>query len=137
MEGSVDEGSTKSDEEYDDLAMQDIPENGYLSDDEELAKKLESAMKSVDDLEKQPSKTTNEVQGKKYKQNLDLFLRNKDENLSDPRARSYPFLLKEKNERKGPSSGNARIRKRSLSIPAYGKHGSLEINPNLATALLR
>ncbi|KAL4560886.1 hypothetical protein LXL04_033042 [Taraxacum kok-saghyz] len=31
MEGSVDEESTKSDEEYDDLAMQDIQENGYLN----------------------------------------------------------------------------------------------------------
>ena len=34
MEGSVDEESTKSDEEYDDLAMQDIQENGYFTDDE-------------------------------------------------------------------------------------------------------
>ena len=34
MEGSVDEESTKSDEEYDDLAMQNIQENGYFTDDE-------------------------------------------------------------------------------------------------------
>ncbi|KAK1426283.1 hypothetical protein QVD17_14954 [Tagetes erecta] len=32
MEGSVDEGSTKSDEEYDDLAMQDTQENSYFTD---------------------------------------------------------------------------------------------------------
>ena len=35
MEGSVDEESTKSYEEYDDLAMQDIQENGYWSNDDE------------------------------------------------------------------------------------------------------
>uniref|UniRef100_A0A0D9Z074 Zeta toxin domain-containing protein n=3 Tax=Oryza TaxID=4527 RepID=A0A0D9Z074_9ORYZ len=35
--GSVDEHSTKSDEEYDDLAMQDVMENGYWSDDEQAA----------------------------------------------------------------------------------------------------
>ncbi|KAL8463683.1 hypothetical protein ACS0TY_033590 [Phlomoides rotata] len=29
LEGSVDEESTKSDEEYDDLAMQDFPNSGY------------------------------------------------------------------------------------------------------------
>ncbi|XP_076896595.1 P-loop NTPase domain-containing protein LPA1 homolog 2-like [Bidens hawaiensis] len=32
MEGSVDEESTKSDEEYDDLAMQDIQENSHFTD---------------------------------------------------------------------------------------------------------
>lgn len=30
----MDEGSTKSDEEYDDLAMQDTPDNGYASREE-------------------------------------------------------------------------------------------------------
>ncbi|PWA52780.1 P-loop containing nucleoside triphosphate hydrolase [Artemisia annua] len=34
MEGSVDEESTKSDEEYDDLAMLDTQENGYSTDTE-------------------------------------------------------------------------------------------------------
>ncbi|GLT60758.1 hypothetical protein SLA2020_335110 [Shorea laevis] len=38
--GSVDEESTKSDEEYDDLAMQDVQDNGYWSDDEEAEDKL-------------------------------------------------------------------------------------------------
>ena len=33
MEGSVDEDCNRSDEEYDDLAMGDCMENGYLSDD--------------------------------------------------------------------------------------------------------
>ncbi|KAE8692921.1 P-loop NTPase domain-containing protein LPA1-like protein 1 [Hibiscus syriacus] len=34
--GSVDEGSTKSDEENDDLALQDVMKNGYFPDDEEF-----------------------------------------------------------------------------------------------------
>ena len=33
MEGSVDEDCNRSDEEYDDLAMRDCLENGYLTDD--------------------------------------------------------------------------------------------------------
>jgi hypothetical protein len=33
MEGSVDEDCNRSDEEYDDLAMRDSMENGYLTDD--------------------------------------------------------------------------------------------------------
>jgi len=38
MEGSVDEESMKSDEEYEDLAMRDDLEDGYWSDDaKELA----------------------------------------------------------------------------------------------------
>ncbi|XP_051120840.1 P-loop NTPase domain-containing protein LPA1 homolog 2 [Andrographis paniculata] len=36
LEGSVDEESTKSDEEYNDLAMQDTPDNSYLSRDDEV-----------------------------------------------------------------------------------------------------
>lgn len=42
MEGSVDEELTKSDEEFDDLAMRDVQENGYWSDDE----------KDTDDVDK-------------------------------------------------------------------------------------
>lgn len=41
LEGSVDEESTKTDEEYDDLAMQDTPEGGISCDDEELGHKSE------------------------------------------------------------------------------------------------
>lgn len=33
MEGSVDEDCNRSDEEYDDLAMRDCMENGFLTDD--------------------------------------------------------------------------------------------------------
>ncbi|KAL3530534.1 hypothetical protein ACH5RR_009856 [Cinchona calisaya] len=137
MEGSVDEGSTKSDEEYDDLAVRDIQQNGYISDDdEELCNELESKMNFMDDLESQPGKLADELHEEKYKQNLDGFLKNNGETLLEPPARSYSSFLRQKSERKVPS-GNVRTRKRSLSIPASGKDGSLENNPTLSGALLR
>lgn len=51
MEGSVDEDSTKSDEEYDDLAMQDGLDNGCWSDD---AKELDNAEEQTS---KEPKKS--------------------------------------------------------------------------------
>lgn len=109
--GSVDEESTKSDEEYDDLAMQDVPENGYWSDDDEEFKN-EGA---IDD-------------GNKYRQNLDLFLRTRSEPVPESFC-SYSSLLKEKVERRLPPSGKARLRKRSLSISALGKGSSAVQDP--------
>ncbi|CAL9772577.1 unnamed protein product [Musa acuminata subsp. burmannicoides] len=52
LEGSVDEGSTKSDEEFEDLAMQDSQENGYWTDDDEPTniKKLTSEKKLTRDM---------------------------------------------------------------------------------------
>ncbi|KAJ0967326.1 hypothetical protein J5N97_024243 [Dioscorea zingiberensis] len=53
MEGSVDEESTKTDEEYEDLAIRDSFENGYWSDDDEeqnenkLAEKNNSALSGI------------------------------------------------------------------------------------------
>lgn len=122
MEGSVDEGSTKTDEEYDDLAMQDVQlqQTGYLSDDDEVfLKKQGSKTNVLDDSGNHPPKgANNNLHEEKYKQNLSLFLKNNGERLLEPPARSYSSFLREKNERKVPSSGDARIRKRSLSIPA-------------------
>jgi hypothetical protein len=109
--GSVDEESTKSDEEYDDLAMQDVPENGYWSDDDEEFKNEVA----IDD-------------GNKYRQNLDLFLRTRSEPVPESFC-SYSSLLKEKVERRLPPSGKARLRKRSLSISALGKGSSAVQDP--------
>ncbi|KAL5709971.1 hypothetical protein ACHQM5_020591 [Ranunculus cassubicifolius] len=96
MEGSVDEESTKSDEEYDDLAMQDghdTNNNGYWSDDEE------------EEYTKLPSLGEDgKLNNNKYMDNLNLFL---------------------KSSRASVRGNAARMRKRSLSIPAVGKHGSL------------
>lgn len=118
--GSVDEESTKSDEEYDDLAMQDVQDNGYWSDDEEAEDKLVPVS----------SEESMGMQADKYRQNLELFLRTKSEPLSEPCSYS---LLMGKNERRMPS-GNVKMRKRSLSIPAFRKHGSFMNGPILSGA---
>ncbi|XP_030961499.1 P-loop NTPase domain-containing protein LPA1 homolog 1-like [Quercus lobata] len=106
--GSVDEESTKSDEEYDDLAMQDMQENGYWSDDDEEAK--------------------DKVMPGSRDRNLDNFHRTKSETLSEPC--SYSSILLEKNERRKPSNG--KMRRRSLSIPAFRKHGAFMDGPILS-----
>ncbi|GMN24951.1 hypothetical protein TIFTF001_000737 [Ficus carica] len=110
--GSVDEESTKSDEEYDDLAMQDMMDNGYWSEDDEEAKDKMAAPVSGDQ--------TFRRQRDKFRRNTDNFLRSKSDPLSDPLC-PYSSLLKEKNETRMPSP--AKNRRRSLSIPALGKHG--------------
>ncbi|XP_057781823.1 P-loop NTPase domain-containing protein LPA1 homolog 2-like [Salvia miltiorrhiza] len=94
LEGSVDEESTKSDEEYDDLAMQD---NGYLSDDDEELKS--------NDVSKEQS---NEID---VQQKMEVFERAKSEPLPDSMMRRAlaPFR-----ERKAAAS--VRLRKRSQSI---------------------
>ncbi|KAG6678605.1 hypothetical protein I3843_14G087700 [Carya illinoinensis] len=108
--GSVDEESTKSDEEYEDLAMQDMQENGLWSDNAEEAKdKLAPVSKD---------------------QNLELYYRTKSEPLSE--LCSYSLLV-DKNEMRMPS-GNLKMRTRSLSIPALVKHGSFMGGPILSGA---
>lgn len=119
--GSVDEESTKSDEEYDDLAMQDVVENGYWSDDDDefrskvglVGGELGSKMHG----------------GNRYRRNLDLFHRSRSEPVAVPEPQcSYSSLLVEKNERK------AKLRTRSLSIPALGKHRPAMNDPILSGA---
>ncbi|KAJ8768740.1 hypothetical protein K2173_023644 [Erythroxylum novogranatense] len=106
--GSVDEESTKSDEEYDDLAMQDVQGNGYWSDDdEEYQDKLLPIFRN----------RSNPVRGEKYTQNLDLTLRSRSEQLDESLC-SYASRLM-------VNSGNVKMRKRSQSIPTVRKHGGL------------
>lgn len=122
--GSVDEESTKSDEEYDDLAMQDMLENGYWSDDDEFRSKVGGIGGEVG---------TKMHGGNKYRRNLDLFLRSRSEPVPmavavpEPLC-SYSSLLVEKSERK------AKLRTRSLSIPALGKQSSTTNDPILSGA---
>ncbi|CAI8592417.1 unnamed protein product [Vicia faba] len=118
--GSVDEESTKSDEEYDDLAMQDVLENGYCSDDDEEFK----SKVAIDDGD-----LGTIMQENKYRQNLDLFLRTRSEPLPDSSFYPYSSLLMEKVERRLPPSGKARLKKRSLSISALGKGSSTIQDP--------
>lgn len=112
--GSVDEESTKSDEEYDDLALQDMPEIGYWSEDEE-----EEAKDKILPVSGDPSSRRQH----RDRQNMDNFVRTKSDPSSEPLC-SYSSLLREKNESR-ISSGNVKSRRRSLSIPALGKHGSV------------
>lgn len=133
MEGSVDEESTKSDEEYEDLAIRDGQENGYWSDDEEEKEQLMPG-----------SSAGGRNHADKYRQNLDLFLKTSEpfEHPSEPSC-SYSSFLSETNQR-GGTVADGRMRKRSLSdprfqeksqsIPALGKHGSLFNGPILSGA---
>ncbi|KAG6607154.1 P-loop NTPase domain-containing protein LPA1-like 1, partial [Cucurbita argyrosperma subsp. sororia] len=67
--GSVDEESSKSDEEYDDLALQDILDNGYQSDEdnEEIKKNCEDDFRYQFRVKK----------GLKYNQNLEPLQQSK------------------------------------------------------------
>ncbi|ONK63776.1 uncharacterized protein A4U43_C07F18810 [Asparagus officinalis] len=106
MEGSVDEDSTKSDEEYDDLAMRDGQECGGWSDDEvELAKDRKLT------LEKGTTVNNSKVTARnseKYRQNLDLFLK-LSQGLGEA-SRAYSLFPDRKE-----NSSDARARTRSLS----------------------
>ncbi|KAL6967186.1 hypothetical protein U1Q18_032988 [Sarracenia purpurea var. burkii] len=121
MEGSVDEESTKSDEEYDDLVMQDIQENGYWSDDDEEFK--DKVVVPISG-EEPTDGVLSVIHGDKDRQTLGHFLRTKSATLSELPC-SYSYLLsREKNEKRVQLSGNVKMRRRSHSIPAFGKHGS-------------
>nr|GEV30137.1 P-loop NTPase domain-containing protein LPA1 homolog 2-like [Tanacetum cinerariifolium] len=105
MEGSVDEESTKSDEEYDDLAMQDIQEYGYFTDAE---------------LEYKQDPSTN-TRAEKYKQNLDRFLRTKSESVID----SLVINSEIPKEKRLASLGSLRGRGRSYSISVSARKEQL------------
>ncbi|XP_020585505.1 P-loop NTPase domain-containing protein LPA1-like [Phalaenopsis equestris] len=79
MEGSVDEESTKSDEEYDDLAMLDGLEDGYSSSDDEPpaanCKRLtDGRLTEINSVKK--IELLELIQ--KYQQSLDLFFQNNE-----------------------------------------------------------
>ncbi|OWM73776.1 P-loop NTPase domain-containing protein LPA1 homolog 1-like [Punica granatum] len=119
--GSVDEESTKSDEEYDDLAMLDVQESGYWSDDDEemMERQVPNPMSRSDT---------------KYSENLERFLRTRNsEQLSEPLC-SYSSLLMEKNGDRTLLPPPGKMKKRSLSIPAFRKQGSVIGDPILSGA---
>ncbi|KAK9124207.1 hypothetical protein Sjap_013809 [Stephania japonica] len=127
IEGSVDEEFTKSDEEYDDLAMRDGLEDGYWTDDEDEFHKIVSV--SVD-LSRTKS---GDLDGHKYRDDLTHFLKRRSEPLADS-LRPYSSIQSDKNRRHTQVAGNIQMRKRSLSIPAMGKHGSVFNGPILSGA---
>lgn len=103
--------------------MQDVQENGYWSDDEEAKDKIAPVS----------GNQTTWKQGDKCRPNLDPSFRAKSEPVSEALC-SYSSLLAEKSEKKLPSSGRVKARRRSLSIPSMGKHGSLINDPILSGA---
>uniref|UniRef100_A0A453FVZ5 Uncharacterized protein n=1 Tax=Aegilops tauschii subsp. strangulata TaxID=200361 RepID=A0A453FVZ5_AEGTS len=78
--GSVDEHSTKSDEEYDDLAMQDVMENGNCSDDddEQAARFGNRSSPPLDESILGGADGDDAVVEGRYHHNLDLFTISKD-----------------------------------------------------------
>ncbi|GER27358.1 P-loop containing nucleoside triphosphatehydrolases superfamily protein [Striga asiatica] len=112
MEGSVDEESTKSDEEYDDLAMQD---SGYMCDDDDHQELNLTRMKSMYlvPISRDDSQPCN-----KDKQNPNQFLRTKSEPLSESLVvRGFASPLRDKNERRVPLPGDDyRARRLSLGV---------------------
>ncbi|KAL9687335.1 hypothetical protein QQ045_031735 [Rhodiola kirilowii] len=107
-EGSVDE-ETKSDEEYDDLAMQDVQENECPADIDEEGK--EDNWECMAD--------------EKYKQNLERFIKSTKDLVPVPVAETLNNItdihVSEK-ENIVASAGHVRMRKRSQSIPAFPEH---------------
>lgn len=122
LEGSVDEGSTKSDEEYDDLAMEDMSNSGYISDDEYHSDKVESN----EGTSRGESRTHS--LGEKYRKKLDLLKRTRSVPLSKSHTRSSSPTVRDKNEKRFMHSGSHRLRNRSMSMPRTRDQGSPPMN---------
>ncbi|CAF1708661.1 hypothetical protein Bca4012_006343 [Brassica carinata] len=115
--GSVDEESTKSDEEYDDLAMED---KSYWTDNEEEKETRDTISMASENNHKEAT-TKPKKDDEKYIQNLDLFLRT----VNQPLTESLELTSEYRNRMLIAASDKAKMRKRSLSIPAVGKHGAI------------
>jgi len=72
--GSVDEHSTKSDEEYEDLAMRDVMENGDWSDDEQAVSSTKNSLAPEGIIHGRETDEDDGMEGM-YHHNLDLFLK--------------------------------------------------------------
>ncbi|CAH9097456.1 unnamed protein product [Cuscuta epithymum] len=125
LEGSVDEEYTKSDEEYDDLAMLDGQQNGYAPDNNDKFKNSFHSSDKVVPVSGDQDETNNLTEIPK--ESTRSFLRTKSETYSMPLP-SCNSSFHEESEKRVPFNGNIRIKKRSLSIPSLGKHGSLVFN---------
>ncbi|XP_075089853.1 P-loop NTPase domain-containing protein LPA1 homolog 2-like [Nicotiana tabacum] len=125
LDGSVDEDYTQSNDEYDDLAILDIQEYGYSTDDDDkdIYNKFESNKKTIPLSGDQLPDESYEIEEQKYKQNTDHF-RSKSEMLFKSPPDFYSSFLGEKNEKKVSVFGNVRTRKRSNSIATHGQYGA-------------
>ncbi|KZV39916.1 hypothetical protein F511_22743 [Dorcoceras hygrometricum] len=115
LEGSVDEGSTKSDEEYDDLALEDFSESGYAPDDDkEFSSKIESNKMVSAALREQTDENDSH----------DLFETKMEPLSQSMKHAALPSPFTDNTERRIPPYMNHRFRKRSLSIPSFRKRGA-------------
>ncbi|CAL9074646.1 unnamed protein product [Musa acuminata var. zebrina] len=104
VEGSVDEDSTKSDEEYDDLAMRDGLENGYWSDDD--CPESTNIKRIADDQE--PIDEGDGVAAGEYQHNLEHIFKRSEGVVEPPLPCTLPCEINE-------TSTGQRTRRRSLS----------------------
>ncbi|XP_073050635.1 P-loop NTPase domain-containing protein LPA1 homolog 1-like isoform X1 [Primulina eburnea] len=111
IEGSVDEEFTKSDEEYDDLAMQNFPESLYMSDEDVEFNKSNFFNDAISQISGDKS-NKNDLLIEKYQRNLNLFMRT----ISEPFSESLLHAVSPHEEDKELPSGNFRPRKRSQSL---------------------
>ncbi|VFQ81499.1 unnamed protein product [Cuscuta campestris] len=126
LEGSVDEEYTKSDEEYDDLAMLDVQQNGDIPDNDERFKNFQLSDKVVPVSGDQIPEESNDHR-ETEKENTSSFCRTKSETFLEPSLCCNSFQ-RVKNEKRVPCNGSVRIRKRSLSIPSLSRHRSMVSN---------
>jgi len=110
--GSVDEGSIKSDEEYDDLTMQDDQDNGglYACDYESRARPIPASGSLSEFLH------NNSKRADIYPPTLDMFLRTQSDSFREQNGQHYSPLV-DRSDKKTPCSVHLRTFKRSLSIP--------------------
>uniref|UniRef100_A0A166DH28 Uncharacterized protein n=1 Tax=Daucus carota subsp. sativus TaxID=79200 RepID=A0A166DH28_DAUCS len=106
IEGSVDEESTKSDEEYDDLALQDIDGNTYWSGNDESHENT-----SALSLANQPGRGHSNIRRDRYIKNLDTFLRTKSDTMSVSSRKNVAAI------------GNVKSKRRTRSISSTDKDG--------------
>lgn len=109
MDGSVDEESDKSDEEYEDYIKHDEKENGYLSDNDEPC--------IEDKLRVEPSlaptvEATDESQSRKILERYQDKMYDSEGLLRESRSFYYSTVNSDRSTRRGLLG---RIRRRSLS----------------------
>ncbi|KAL8089875.1 P-loop NTPase domain-containing protein LPA1 homolog 2-like isoform X1 [Apium graveolens] len=106
IEGSVDEESTKSDEEYDDLALQDIDENTNWSGNDELHENTPAVF-----LANQSGHGHSNIRRDRYIKNLDTFLRTKSDTMSASARKNVSSIR------------NVKTKRRTRSISSTDKDG--------------
>lgn len=102
----MDEESTKSDEEYDDLALQDIDENAYWSGNDELHESSPALFPG-----NQSGRGHSNIRRDRYIKNLDTFLRTKSDTMSPSAQKNVPSI------------GNVKTKRRTRSISSTDKDG--------------